>query len=125
MKKLIVSVHGDFQPDEYLTKRILKKLERIFDLKEKYLEVYLVGDQCMERNVLSFPAPKNFPRPDLKKHASLGEIYLNPAYIKRNNEDFSLMLVHGFLHLLGYDHKINSDAIKMEEKEKEIINVIR
>ena len=124
MKKLIVNINGDFKPEEDLTKKLLKKLEKLFDLKQKYLEVYLVNDRCMEKNVLSFPAPKEFPRPDLKKHVSLGEIYLNPAYIKKNNEDFSLMLVHGFLHLLGYDHKINNDAVKMEEKEKEILNVI-
>ena len=121
MKKLIVSLDTNFKRHEDLTKKALKGLEKQFDLKTKYLEVYLVGNTFMEKNTLSFPAPKDFPRPDIKNYESLGEIYLNPLYIEKNNEDFVLMLVHGFLHLLGYDHKINSEAMIMEGKESEVM----
>ena len=121
MKKVVVCLDAKFSREEKIIKKVLKQLEPLFDLKNKYVEVYLVGDQFMKKNVLSFPAPKDFPRPDIKNYESLGEIYLNPLYIKANNEDFVFMLVHGFLHLLGYNHKIREDAAKMEAKEQEII----
>lgn len=121
MKKLVISLDENFKKHEDATKKILKGLEKLFDLKTKYVEVYLVGNKFMEKNVLSFPAPKDFPRPDVKNYETLGEIYLNPIYIENHNEDFTFMLIHGFLHLLGYDHKIKSDAIIMEGKEDDIM----
>lgn len=121
MKKIIISLNENFKKHEDITKKTLKGLEKLFDLKTKYIEVYLVGNSFMKKNVLSFLAPKDFPRPDIKNYEILGEIYLNPIYIEKNNEDFMFMLVHGFLHLLGYDHKIKSDAIIMEGKEADIM----
>ncbi len=32
-------------------------------------------------------------------------------------EELSFMIIHGILHLLGYDHKKESDKNKMQEKE--------
>lgn len=37
-------------------------------------------------------------------------------------EEASLMLVHSLLHLLGYDHMEECEAIKMEAFEKEILD---
>ena len=36
-------------------------------------------------------------------------------------EEFALLLVHGILHLLGYDHEEDQEAEDMEAKEKEIL----
>ena len=79
-----------------------------------------MGKEFMNKNVLAFPAPKDFPRPDIKSKP-LGEIYLNPQYIKENGENFIFMLIHGFLHLLGYDHQKRNDRIRMEKKERELL----
>lgn len=84
------------------------------------LEIFIVGNDLMPKNVLSFPANNSFPRPDLTL-PSLGEIHLNPAYIKEHDENFDYMLIHGFLHLLGYDHIKKSDRITMEKKEVELL----
>lgn len=92
-------------------------------LSSGYIEVHLVPNEVMDKNVLSYPAPKDFLRPDIAEKF-LGEIYLNPDYIKNHNEDFNLMLVHGFLHLLGYDHKKDEDALKMEAKERELLKEV-
>ncbi|PIR86704.1 MAG: rRNA maturation RNase YbeY [Candidatus Harrisonbacteria bacterium CG10_big_fil_rev_8_21_14_0_10_49_15] len=104
-----------------------------------HLEVFLVGDSFMKKNVLSFPAPRDFPRPDLKGAISLGEIYLNPAYIAEESSDLPAgrqelgnwkleisaklvyMFIHGFLHLLGYDHDKKDARIEMETREKQLL----
>ena len=104
--------------------KVLDKIGEVLNLKDFYVEVNLVDDSFMKKNVLSYPADPNFPRPDVIEK-NLGEIYLNPNYIKEYNEDFDLMLVHGFLHLLGYDHKEGADALKMEAKEQELLQVTK
>ena len=67
-------------------------------------------------NVLSFP----FDIPPL-----LGDIIICAEVVQReaNEQHKSLeahwahMVVHGVLHLLGYDHEIENDALKMEAEE--------
>lgn len=114
---------------QLLIKRALKLLGR----NSAEAEVFFIGDAAMRRlnhvyrgkdkttNVLSFSAPKNFPRPDFKKGVRyLGEIYLNPGYIKKHGEDWKAMATHGLLHLLGFDHEKISDKMKMQKLEKHI-----
>ncbi len=74
-----------------------------------------------EPNVLSFKEPLAFPHPELKKGKYLGEVYLNKDILKREPERAAPLLLHGILHLLGYDHEKKADAKKMEGKEKEIL----
>lgn len=102
---------------------LLKQLATERNMKDNswHLEVFLVGDEFMSKNVLSFPHPIDFPRPDIKQQA-LGEIYLNPQYILDHQENLIFMLIHGFLHLLGYDHIKKSDRITMEHKEQELLS---
>ena len=38
--------------------------------------------------------------------------------------ELALLLVHGILHLLGYDHEEDEEAIVMEAKEKEILSML-
>jgi len=92
------------------------------------IEVYLISSQRIQRlnkkfrgknrptNVLSFQKPKDFPGQEL------GEVYLDPLYIQKHKEDLTLMLVHGVLHVLGYDHKKKYDRISMQKKESELLS---
>jgi len=89
-----------------------------------HAEAYVVGNAFMEKNVLAYPAPEGFPRPDLSGARDLGELYINPEHIATHGEDFSFMAVHAFLHLLGYDHHGKHDTVKMEAKEQEILAAI-
>lgn len=95
----------------------------------KSLEIYLVTNAVMRElnknfrkknkvtDVLSFQAPKNFISPKLP-FRPLGEIYLAPAVIKNRHEDIGFLMLHGLLHLLGYDHVRKGDMIKMRRKEE-------
>lgn len=59
----------------------------------------------------------------------LGDIFLAPAYIERQAARFGttppdemrLMLIHGMLHLLGYDHVEEQEAELMEAREDELL----
>ena len=72
-------------------------------------------------NVLSFPAPEGF--------GSLGDVALGYETIAREAEAQSKslrhhaahLLVHGYLHLLGYDHQTESEAEAMEARERVIL----
>lgn len=103
--------------------KILRGAAKILKLKNVAVGVYLTNRSVgrkKEFNVLSYPTAKSFPHPDLIKVRPLGEIYLNPEYIFRQQEDLTQMVIHGLLHLLGYDHLKKSDRIEMEKKEEKL-----
>ena len=81
-------------------------------------------------NVLSFPAlpPTVHNGPD-DAPAMLGDIAIAYETTRREADDeqkpfdhhLSHLAVHGFLHLVGYDHESDADAEIMENLEAEIL----
>jgi probable rRNA maturation factor len=77
-------------------------------------------------NVLSFPAP---PAGDPAAPAHLGDIAIACETVIREAREQGLpvtqhlahLAVHGFLHLLGYDHVTDGEAERMERLEREIL----
>ena len=81
-------------------------------------------------NVLSFPALQpTGPRGDDDAPRMLGDIAIAYETLRREARDeqkplghhLSHLAVHGFLHLLGYDHEKEDDAEAMEALEQEIL----
>src|SRR5690349_8431204 len=78
-------------------------------------------------NVLSFPAKSG------AQVTSLGDIVIAYETLKRESRDedkkfvhhLSHLAVHGFLHLMGYDHQNDSEAEAMEELERVIMTRLR
>jgi probable rRNA maturation factor len=76
-------------------------------------------------NVLSFPAARS--------GIMLGDIVIAYETLARESRDeskefthhLSHLAVHGFLHLMGYDHQNDSDAEAMEELESAILARLR
>ena len=72
-------------------------------------------------NVLSFPADIQLP----EGPTILGDIAICLPVVKREADEqskrfdqhFAHMVVHGCLHLMGYDHEDEHDADQMEAKE--------
>ncbi len=90
--------------------------------------------QCGPTDVLSFPVedfrPGSVPAfvpegPPLL----VGDIVIAPDYIRRQagelglrtDDEMALMVAHGILHLLGYDHQDDADAELMEDRERVIL----
>jgi len=75
-------------------------------------------------NVLSFP-----PAPGTSEPGFLGDIALAAETIveqaqfqgKRFENHAAHLVVHGFLHLIGYDHEKSADAEAMEARERTIL----
>ena len=79
-------------------------------------------------NVLSFPAPAIPPAPAAGRALSarpLGDIVICPEVLRREAREqgktlrahWAHLLVHGVLHLVGYDHEADDDARRMERRE--------
>lgn len=63
----------------------------------------------------------------------LGDILLCPEYIRENapvrsdegiRQEMALMVVHGFLHLLAWDHCTEELARSMESRQKQILTAL-
>lgn len=76
-------------------------------------------------NVLSFP----FDGPDFDGESFIGDIAICSQVVQTEAKEqskefqahFAHMVVHGVLHLLGYDHVESNEAEKMESLETEIL----
>jgi probable rRNA maturation factor len=81
-------------------------------------------------NVLSFPALQpSGPQDDDDPPRMLGDIAIAFETLRREADEeakpfdhhLSHLAVHGFLHLIGYDHENEEDAEEMEALEREIL----
>ena len=121
------------------------RVRRELRLKEGQVTVCLVSDAeiaGMNRSfrkkhgptdVLSFPAVK-LRKPtrsaripvSMDAEASLGDIAIAPAVAKRNAKNYGrtllaelkILILHGVLHLLGFDHE--ADRGEMDRTEKKL-----
>ena len=119
------------KPEIYFRKK-LNKLSKLSTLKNKNQEftVMLTNSKKMKdlnskfRNknvstdVLSFPL-----KIKLKNKLYLGDIAISFEIINRRaklssfDHELDKMWIHGYLHLLGYDHKKDKDYILMKKQE--------
>ena len=107
-------------------KRIETAVNKFFvhyKVKEKQVSIALVGDKTIRElnkkyrgidrptDILTFSGEEDF----------LGEIVIDLAQVKRQAKTYSkttadelnFILVHGMLHLLGYDDKTEKDRLRM------------
>ena len=76
-------------------------------------------------DVLSFPFNKKIK---YKKGLYLGDIAISYEIVNKRSKnsnfflEFDKMWIHGYLHLLGHDHKKKKDFAKMKKIENLILN---
>ena len=119
-------------PNNYLKKK-LSKLNKILRFKKKKQEfsILLTNNKKMTKlnyefrkknkptDVLSFP---------LSYNKYIGDIAISYEIINKRSKltnfflEFDKMWLHGYFHLIGYDHKKLKDFNKMKKKENLVLN---
>ncbi len=109
---------------------------------ESGVDVVLVDDEFMERlnrkftkrdgttDVLSFGMREG--NTDPVEYPGLGDVYVSLDQAKRQAETYrvaferqaALLVAHGVLHLLGYDHEERKHADSMKRKERKYLKSI-
>ena len=96
----------------------IKKLNKAFRKKNK------------STDILSFPLNKKIK---ISKNTYLGDIIISYNYLdkprsqdlKSFKEKVTKIFIHGFLHLLGFNHKKNKDYSKMLKEENLIFKSVQ
>ena len=124
------------KPNNYLNKRLkIFSKTPLFKKKNHEFSILLTNDKKMKylnlkfrkknktTDVLSFPM-----KIKEKKRLYVGDIAISYEIIKERSKktnffiEFDKMWIHGYLHLIGHDHKKLSDFKRMSKKEKLILN---
>ena len=109
---------------------ILTNPENIKKINKEYRNI------DKETDVLSFPMFEKEEIEEIKASKEnivedvLGDIVISIEQVKKQAQEyghsfereFAYMLVHGFYHLMGYDHIEEEDKQKMRPKEEKILN---
>lgn len=104
--------------------------ENIRQINKKYRNIDRATD------VLSFPMferdelEQKIKNKDFEYEDVLGDLIISIEKVKEQAEEYghsferelSYMLVHGFYHLMGYDHIKEEDKLEMRPKEEKILN---
>lgn len=85
-------------------------------------------------DVLAFPVENLIPgvAPERDPYGPpllIGDVIIAPGYVRRQagrigvtfEDEMALMVTHGILHLLGYDHIDDGDAERMENRERDLL----
>lgn len=97
--------------------------KKIIEIHKKYF------DDPEDTDCISFPIDS----PNQQGYCFLGEIFISTKkalkYAEENgvssSEELTLYLVHGLLHLLGFDDISKKDKTIMRKKEKSCMNILR
>jgi probable rRNA maturation factor len=113
------------------------------DCPEAEISILIVDDQQIAQlnhqylnregptNVIAFPMRQG-PFSDIAPNL-LGDVVISADTAQREaksagismQDRFDQLLIHGTLHLLGYDHEYSAaEASKMEEKAKELLQLL-
>lgn len=103
--------------------------EKIQEINNQYRGIDRATD------VLSFPMfekeelEQKIAKKDFLQEDILGDIIISIPKVEEQakeyghsfEREFSYMLVHGFYHLMGYDHIQEADKVKMRPKEEKVL----
>jgi len=119
-------------PEHYLKKK-LKKLSKIpyFKKKKQEFSILLTNNKKMKN--LNFKFRKKNKTTDVlsfqtNENLYIGDIAISYEIVNKRSKlsnffiEFDKMWIHGYFHLIGYDHKKLKDFKKMVKKENLILN---
>lgn len=102
---------------------------RVVDEAEARRYNHEYRDKDYATNVLSFPGELPEGLPEEIRQAQLGDLLICAPVVAREAKEqcrsemdhWAHLTIHGVLHLLGYDHEQQSEAVLMETLETEIL----
>jgi len=102
---------------------------RVVDEDEALRYNFEYRDKDYATNVLSFPAELPEGLPEDVRASQLGDLLICAPVVAREASEQQLpeadhwahLVIHGVLHLLGYDHQRADEATAMESLETEIL----
>jgi len=112
----------------------LDEIEKIATfITDKDFELIIVDNDIIQsinkeyRNIDKPTDVLSFPLDIVCDGMPIGSIIISADKVKKGakifnhsiNDEFKLLLIHGLLHLIGYDHEVDNG--EMRQKEKEII----
>ena len=145
MKVYIKNCQRLLKPNQQRTASLLRKALRLLGLRKAEISILFVNDERMRilnrqyrgidrtTDVLSF-SQNEFISPNAERLTPgivLGDIVISLPKTKKQAEENGLtfhqelkrLLIHGLLHLTGYDHEINRyQENKMRKKAKELLD---
>ena len=119
-------------PNSYLKKK-LSRLSKIpyFKKKKQEFSILLTNNRKMKNLNFKF-RKKNKPTDVLSFQSNeklyIGDIAISYEIINKRSKlsnfflEFDKMWIHGYFHLIGYDHKKLKDFKKMVKKENLVLN---
>ncbi len=123
LKEFLVQVAKDEKLDNIIYNVIIINNEKIREINREYRNI------DRETDVISFALEdeKSFNRTDIRV---LGDIYISIdkarsqalEYGHSFKRELYFLAVHGFLHLLGYDHMKKEDEEVMFKKQEEVLS---
>lgn len=129
LAEMILDEEG-FPPDTQVT-ILLVDDDEIAAYNHRFLE------RSGPTDVLAFPVEHLLPGIVPEHDATgpplmIGDVIVSPAYVRRQADEhsvsfeseMSLMVTHGILHLLGYDHRNDDDAERMESRERKLLSLV-
>ena len=121
-------------PNNYLKKK-LNKLSKIpyFKKKKQEFSILLTNSRKMKNLNFKFRR-KNKPTDVLSFQSNdsvyIGDIAISYEIINKRSKlsnfflEFDKIWIHGYFHLIGYDHKKLKDYKKMSKKENSVLNYL-
>ena len=138
IKNLSVNYRGTIKIDKSLIHKIVKKLAEDLNFKISSMQINFVNSKEMTRinskylnhnystDIITFNYSET-------KNELDGEIYISIDDAASNSKKFRVtfieevlrIVIHGFLHLLGYDDKGKKDKLVMKRLENSLFNQYR
>lgn len=113
-------------------KQVLNKAIKYLKIKQLDISVALVSQSEIKKLNQSYRGQlKPTDVLSFNYDSSQGEIIICYDLVKQQareykhpiKQELARLLIHGLLHLAGYDHQNNKQALKMEKLEQHLINL--
>ena len=141
MNVYITNKQLDLKIDKDLIVNVIKSISRLHNVHFDEVSYHFVSEskiKQLHKQLFNDPTVTDcitcpIDPPNTKPYCMLGEVYVCPSiankYALENNlpplQELILYVIHGFLHLIGYDDIEPEDQIVMRQKEQESIEHLK